>query len=336
LKIAVVGTGVSGSYLVNRLSESHEVVGFERRPKDQFFAVCAWGTSKYEMRRLTASTGLDFDKYILFEGKTMHVEIGDEMLDIPLDGLVTFNKHQFEVDLMKGRDVRFGVRANKEQLQKEGFDMIIDATGNHRELLPKIPNDAFIPCYETKMKYKDGPPVDDFYVKPFARDSGYLWYFPLEKGCGYVGAGDFDKKQVDYVDGYNREHPGEVLKRIGRPIRFLSPGYCEPFYEGNVVGVGEAIGTVFPLLGEGIIPSIQCCNILMETMPDFKKYRLKVLKHYEIFDEAYKLVDLKIKGKFSITRNAALMWKIYRYMKKREDRFGMAIRANDLRQIISV
>ena len=135
------------------------------------------------------------------------------------------------------------------------------------------------------MKYTDGPPIDDFYVKPFPRDSGYLWYFPLEKGHGYVGAGDFDKKQVEYVDGYNKAHPGEVEKRIGRPIRFLSPGYCEPFYEGNVVGVGEAIGTVFPMLGEGIIPSIQCCDILMETMPDFKKYRAKVLKHYQIFDE---------------------------------------------------
>ena len=161
MKIAVVGTGVSGSYLVNRLSESHEVVGFERRPEDQFFAVCAWGTSKYEMRRLTASTGLDFDKYILWEGRDDARRLGDEMLDIPLDGLVTFNKHQFEVDLMKGREVRYGVRANKEELQKEGFDMIMDATGNHRELLPKVPNDAFIPCYETKMKYSGGPPIDE-------------------------------------------------------------------------------------------------------------------------------------------------------------------------------
>jgi len=27
---------------------------------------------------------------------------------------------------------------------------------------------------------------------------------------------------------------------------------CKPFYKGKVVGVGESIGTVYPLLGEGI------------------------------------------------------------------------------------
>ena len=43
MKIAVVGIGVAGSYLMNRLSDDddNQVVGFERTAKSQHDAVCA-------------------------------------------------------------------------------------------------------------------------------------------------------------------------------------------------------------------------------------------------------------------------------------------------------
>jgi flavin-dependent dehydrogenase len=135
---------------------------------------------------------------------------------------------------------------------------------------------------------------------------------------------------------YNTEHPGEIVKKIGRPIRVLSPKLCQPFYKGNVVGVGESIGTVFPILGEGIIPSLQCANAFLETMPDFEKYTARVLKEFAIFDDIYRLVMLKIEGKFNMLRHSRLLLKTYNYMKAREERFGMTIRGNDLRKIISM
>ena len=336
MKIAVAGLGVAGSYLVNRLSEKHEVVGFERQRFDVFNAVCAWGTSRHELGRLLLPTGLDFEDYVLHEGKTMHVDLGSSELKIPLIGLVTYDKHQLELDLVKGRDVRYGVRATKEKLIDDGFDMIIDATGFHRDLLPKLAKDEYIPCIEYKMKYNPKTPVDDFYIRPFGDDSGYLWYFPLEEGAAFVGAGDYRKKHVEYTHTYNEKNPGEVVKRIGRPIRFLPPKLCEPFYEGRVVGVGESIGTIFPILGEGIIPSLQCANIFLETLPDFKKYRRRVLDEFSAFYDVYRLVKLKIEGNFSFVKHSNLLLKTYRYMKAREDRFGLTIRSRDMYQILNV
>ncbi len=58
-----------------------------------------------------------------------------------------------------------------------------------------------------------------------------------------------------------KKHGGKVLKTKGRPIRFATPDRCKPYYSGKVVGVGESIGTVYALLGEGIIPSMQCVDI---------------------------------------------------------------------------
>ncbi|MCL5066892.1 MAG: NAD(P)/FAD-dependent oxidoreductase, partial [Thaumarchaeota archaeon] len=51
-KIAVVGLGVAGSYLLNRLSENYDVTGYEMQHEGEFQAVCAWGTSKNELSKI--------------------------------------------------------------------------------------------------------------------------------------------------------------------------------------------------------------------------------------------------------------------------------------------
>jgi 6-phosphogluconate dehydrogenase (decarboxylating) len=54
MKIAVVGIGVAGAYLMNKLSDDHDnhIVGFERMPETQHDAVCAWATCKNVMSGL--------------------------------------------------------------------------------------------------------------------------------------------------------------------------------------------------------------------------------------------------------------------------------------------
>ena len=46
MKIAVMGMGVAGSYLVARLKNSeHEVVGYERMVEERHDSICAWAVS---------------------------------------------------------------------------------------------------------------------------------------------------------------------------------------------------------------------------------------------------------------------------------------------------
>ena len=50
MKIAVMGMGVAGSYLMARLKDSeHEVVGYERMIQEKHDSICAWGTIKKEL-----------------------------------------------------------------------------------------------------------------------------------------------------------------------------------------------------------------------------------------------------------------------------------------------
>jgi hypothetical protein len=71
MKIAVVGMGVAGAYLMNGLSNDHDnyVKGFERMPVEEHDAVCAWATCENVMEDLVKQCGLNFDDYILHEGK---------------------------------------------------------------------------------------------------------------------------------------------------------------------------------------------------------------------------------------------------------------------------
>jgi len=70
MKIAVMGMGVAGSYLMARLKNSeHEVVGYERMPTERHDSICAWGTIKEELTNFCKKTGRNFDDFLIHDGK---------------------------------------------------------------------------------------------------------------------------------------------------------------------------------------------------------------------------------------------------------------------------
>ena len=82
MKIAVVGIGVAGAYLLARLKNQHEVVGFERSTQENHDSICAWGTSKAPMQEFSQKVGLDFNDYVIHDGKQMYVDMGLERFQI--------------------------------------------------------------------------------------------------------------------------------------------------------------------------------------------------------------------------------------------------------------
>src|SRR5918912_827007 len=351
MKIAVVGIGVAGAYLMNRLSDSHDnhVVGFERLPETQHDAVCAWATCKSVMSGLVKNCGLNFEEYILHSGKHMKVDFGsigskngkdndNNNIDIRLKGMVSYDKLKLIRDMMKGTKIEFGKIPKKENLESD-FDIIIDSTGFHRNYLPKLENDTWIPCIQYKVKYDIGKtPFDDFYLKAFPSMTGYFWYFPLGNGYAHIGAGDFERKKNNkFVDEFLNRHKCQVVKKVGRPVRITPPVNCEPFTDGRKsVGVGESIGTVYSLLGEGIIPATWCAELFIQYLHDLKSYREAVLKRFEIYALVFKFIRLKIAGKFNTIRYAYDLLRIYNHMKNEEDRYGMQVKMINMMKVSRV
>lgn len=330
MRIAIAGIGVAGSYLASRLKHDHEVVGFERMAAERHDSICAWGTCRTKMDELCAKSGVDFSKYVIHDGKKMHVQIGGgKMFQIGLDGLCTYDKIGLIRDLVDGCEIRHGKAPKRSELEAD-FDIIVDCTGFHRSYLPKIKNDFFLPTYEYKVEYENGVPFDDFYIQPFPGMSGYFWYFPLGEKTAHIGAGDYNKKHVEMTDAFLKKHGGRIVKTVGRPIRLATPNMCMPYSDGKVVGVGESIGTVFPLLGEGIIPSMECADIFVRNLGNVAEYERQVKEHFAIYAKVFGFVHSKLSGQFNIGRKFLDMIAIYRYMKRNEARFGMDIRMRNL------
>ena len=347
MKIAVVGIGVAGAYIMNRLSNDHDnhVVGFERMPETQHDAVCAWATCKNIMSGLAKNCGLHFDDYILHDGKYMKVDLGsrddnnnNNRIDIRLRGMVAYDKLKLIQDMIRGTKIEFGRAPKKENLESD-FDIIIDSTGFHRNYLPKLENEMWIPCVQYKVRYNiDKAPFDDFYLKAFPSMTGYFWYFPLGNGYAHIGAGDFERKNNNkFVDEFLKKYKCEVIKKVGRPVRISPPINCEPFTDGRKsVGVGESIGTVYSLLGEGIIPATWCAELFIQHLHDIKSYREAVIKRFEIYALVFKFIQLKIAGKFNMLRHSYDLIKIYNHMKSEENRYGMQIKMADMIKVSKV
>lgn len=333
MRVAIVGGGVAGSYLANLLSERHAVVVYEQQPLERFYTVCAWGTSIHELRKLASVIGMSFDEYVYFVGKEMVVDLGDDELRIPLKGLCTFDKRRFVMDMHKKIEVVYGHKVVREL--PKGYDLIIDATGFHRSLLPRIEKDYYIPTLEYKLKYPE-PPLSDFYIRPIPGLSGYLWYFPLDNGYAHVGAGDYFKGHLSVLDQFIARHRGQVVMRLGRPVRIAPPHLCKPIAFGPVYGVGESIGTVYPVLGEGIIPGMKCAKLLAEHVMEerLEEYPDAVLKEFKVYLYAFEFIRKKIKRTFSWFKDWPLVLRPFLHMKINEERYGMQIRLRDWVRLI--
>ena len=75
MKIAVCGMGVAGSYLMARLKDDHEIVGFERMEEQKHDSICAWGTIKSTMIELCDKVGIDFEKYVIHAVSYTHLTL---------------------------------------------------------------------------------------------------------------------------------------------------------------------------------------------------------------------------------------------------------------------
>ena len=339
MNIAVVGAGVAGCYLSKMLHEKgHDVQVFESSQMDNHWPVCAWGASKNMLQVFSEKAGLDFDKYILHNGKVLKMYLPHDNVEyLELKGLVTYDKKKWEYDLLRGIEVSYGTRITQDNFPASDFDYVLDCTGYHRTLLPRSKNDFVIPAYEYLVENVND--LNEFYVIGYKGARGYFWYFPLDDKRGYVGAGDIDRKYLGIKEFFEDNPSARIIRKIGRPIRLSPPKNMKPFFMRNIIGVGESIGCVFPMLGEGIIPSLLCSDIFLEVLDegaefDFNSYANKVLKKFGYYDDVYKIVRLKMSGNLNTVKHLKLLMRMYSNMKREEQRFGFEVSFDKMTRLI--
>lgn len=286
MKIAIAGAGSAGAYLYRILSnEGHRVDIYDiRNGTTCGLTPCAWGTS------------LGFHELI----ETVGLNPGDYLLDQPgqvlMDGvqlradLMTFDKPRLIRDLLYGSDIIYS------PLEPSNYERVIDATGVARAFLPPIEDDILLPCMQVRMRSEE---LLENKIK--LGRIGYAWCFPLSDGIYHIGCGDLKSdpytiiEELGWVSNEDTQKNGNVLCECAGAIRLTSPYYSQPFVSGEprgqVWGVGEAIGCVAPLAGDGIVPGMKSAQILMNTWQDPNAYTKAILKEFHWMTGERRVID---------------------------------------------
>jgi flavin-dependent dehydrogenase len=307
LKIAIIGAGLTGSYLYRLLDKSrHEIDLFDRHVTTRCgIHPCAWGTSR-DFAGLVAAAGLEPSAYVLVESD--HVMIDGVRIR---GDLMTLDKRRLIEDL------RGSARIDHSEPDGRRYDRIIDCTGVARAMLPPVDADIVFPCVQYRIRRK--VPLEN---RIRLTSIGYAWSFPLSHNEYHVGCGSLvmDPRQIiestGWIDGQLREK--EIVCACKSSVRLTSPHHSLPFVTGNgstpIWGVGEAIGCVAPLAGDGIVPGMRSVQLLLRWWNNPVAYEKAVLREFRWMKDERRVIDklwhnemLGLKDAWVLKRNSRRM-----------------------------
>ncbi len=286
MKIAIAGAGLAGAYLYRLLSgQGYQVDLFDHDPGTRCgLSPCAWGTSR-GFPELVKSCGLDPEWYVI---KQLSYVVMDEYR-IEAD-LATVNKPRLVKDLRQGANIKNSLPRVTE------YDRIIDATGVSRAFLPAIRDDVILPCVQWRIR--TSAPLENW-IK--LGGIGFAWSFPLSRNEYHVGCGSFlsdpDKiiKELGWVQSSTSNGRGKIICACTGQVRLTGPHHSQPFVVEDgacrIWGVGEAIGCVAPLAGDGIVAGMRSVQILMEHWNDPEGYKKAVLKEFHWMKSERNVID---------------------------------------------
>ena len=279
MRIQIYGAGIAGSYLYHLLSQDFDVSIYDVRDKPD--CRCAWGFSYSETKELYKEIGLNVDDYILSKPEFVVV---NRKLWLKNKEVVILDKKRLMEDLWSF------------EMRDEGGDIVVDATGSSRAILPKIKNDSVYFTVQYIEKHNLDENIYIYMVK-----TGYAWAFPLGDEW-HIGAGDLTKERALNLikklrETYRLEDPKKDCICFGR-IRLLPPSKCKPIVHNNVYGVGEAVGCVSGT-GEGNAPSLRCAKIFYDCLinDELERYEERILREFWWIEIEHKFVSAIQNGK---------------------------------------
>jgi len=285
MKVAIAGAGVAGRFLRRLMTRENSLIG---ENEIHIYDIgnqtacrinpCGWMAPSRYFDQLMKIAELDPALYIL--QKHGKVEMGGKVFDAEVQ---TINKPTLLNDLWNPQDIIYGSPAiNK-------YDRVIDCTGTQRAFLPPLPHDTVMSCVQLRGRPHEGQtpyPVIKFV------NLGYAWAFPLGDflhGCGcHIGCCSLLDKPMQELQktGFLNLMATHECGCAGGRVRLAGPRLSEPFFNNlhqdhEVWGCGESIGCVSPMIGEGIIPAMECACRLIENWNSADDYATAVMRQFD-------------------------------------------------------
>ncbi len=322
MKIAIAGGGMAGSYLAQLLQQNgHCPDVYDGMEHDTSCGCrsCGWGAPA-GIGRYLDNVGLDLNEYLLEPMPSMmfdSLEAKTPLLTIEKPRLI--------------RDLRLGLTLKRQNLgivEAKDYDVLVDATGITRSLLPPCSSDLTLPTLQHRVvvdqRGSGRLPAGVFGSQ--VPGLGYIWVFPLGRNLYHIGVGGIGLVSLDglmdrFYKDLSEQFACTPICSCRGNVRVASPYYSAPLFSQTirndggpqlVVGVGESIGTVAPFTGEGIVHSLECAKILAESWPDPFDYTKSVLARFSWMKKERETLDYLLEQRGKGSPRMVDRWRFFR------------------------
>ena len=270
-KVAIIGAGICGLYLAQKLSEKgFDITIFEKKKKIGKHACSGLFSQKIlnfipESKRIIQNR----IKYALlhFPKKTIRLDFSEDFLVMDhykLDELVAglINKEKVKIILNKRIDYF-----------PEGFDRIIGCDGacsQTRKLLGikdcnyRIGIKGFI----NKEDYSD-------FVEVWPTKEGFIWKIPRGEKIEY-GIIENTQKAKILFDQFLKKNNIQLKEIISAPI----PQGLKISFNNKITLCGDAAGLTKPWSGGGVIWGLIAADFLLKNFPNLVKYKMALERFF--------------------------------------------------------
>lgn len=271
--IHVIGAGSAGASLAYFLKDEFNVKIYEMK-SDLGLKPCAWGVPKEieEYIKIPKRVILNnIYKYKIYLDGELLVERSSKS---PLGYII--DKREFLKWLLEGVDVEFSkyirFRNRKPILNVRSDDIVVIATGYlfHRDRTWRM----LTVQYTLSDINIDSTVMEMWFSSDIV---GYLWIFPKGKKeakvgiCGFLTYFELISRLNEFIKDHPQLKTGVIKKRETSYI--YVGGINEELYNLDYYVIGEALGTVFPITGEGIRPSVISAYALARALKHATSFR---------------------------------------------------------------
>ena len=325
MKIAIAGAGIAGAYLYRILSNEGYRVDIYGAINGTTCGLtpCAWGTST-GFHELVEAAGLSPKDYLLERPGHLFIDGEEHQAD-----LMTFDKPRLIKDLLGNTEVKYS------QLDPSQYERIIDATGVARALLPPIDDDVLLPCKQYRVQTEE-----QLENKIKLGRVGYAWCFPLSRNRYHIGCGGFKSdpetimEKLGWIPSDISQSNITIICSCAGHIRLTGPRFSTPFVingkGGPIWGVGEAIGCVAPLAGDGVVPGMRSAQILISHWNDPDAYTRAIMEEFYWMTGERRVID-KLKGTDRLGLREA--WVLRKNSRRMGFRIGLVEAAKYLKRL---
>lgn len=271
LKVAIIGGGIAGLYLSWKLSErGHKVTVFEKRDKIGKKA-CSGLFSERILDFIPRSRNLMQNRIesvlIHFPKKTLNVRFSKKFLVMShaaLDKLVCGLAQQAGGEIILGKPINF---------LPQNFDRIIGCDGANSAVRKSLGLPA--PVCRLGIQGFVSEKNSASFVETWPVKEGFIWKIPRGGETEYgILAGPKEARKL--FDDFLKKNKLQ-LQKISSAL--VPQGFLIPRHR-TVTLCGDAAGLTKPWSGGGVVWGLTGASLLLETFPDFLKYRKKMKRFF--------------------------------------------------------